>query len=85
MKMSVDCAEELRQLTGKLDDLNCLLLTIHDAMHRNAFDAEFYSHSVFIAYEYLDKVIQELEQLNQITAADEDEEDENENDETEDI
>ena len=85
MKMSVECAEELGQLTGKLDDLNCLLLTIYDAMHRNAFDARFYSHSVFIAYEYLDKVIQELERLNQITAADEDEEDENENDETEDI
>ena len=79
MKMSVDCAEELGQLTGKLDDLNCLLLTIYDAMYGNAFDARFYSHSVFIAYEYLDKVIQELERLNQITAADED------NDETEDI
>ena len=83
MKMSVDCAEELGRLTGKLDDLNCLLLMIHDAMHRNAFDAEFYSHSVFIAYEYLDKIIQELDQLNPLTAADE--EDENENDETEDI
>ena len=85
MKMSVDCADQLGQLTGKLDDLNCLLLTIYDAMYGNAFDARFYSHSVFIAYEYLDKVIQELERLNQITAADEDEEDENENDETEDI
>ena len=82
MKMSVDCAEELGQLTGKLDDLNCLLLTIYDAMYRNAFDARFYAHSVFIAYEYLDKIIQELDQLNPLTAADEDE---NENDETEDI
>ena len=82
MKMSVECAEELGQLTGKLDDLNCLLLTIYDAMHRNAFDARFYSHSVFIAYEYLGKIIQELDQLNPLTAADEDN---NENDETEDI
>ena len=82
MKMSVDCADQLGQLTGKLDDLNCLLLTIYDAMYGNAFDARFYSHSVFIAYEYLEKIIQELERLNQITAADEDN---NENDETEDI
>ena len=82
MKMSVDCADQLEQLTGKLDDLNCLLLTIYDAMYGNAFDARFYAHSIFIAYEYLEKIIQELERLNQITAADEDN---NENDETEDI